>query len=310
MIFVCILAALIVIYLGITLFLVHKFSYMVLTPKTHTYESLLEECLQNGKFTQEYIDGLTPENITIQSRYGYELKGIILDNEVSRRPEYASRVAVICHGYTAAKLSMHNYALMLMNMGFTCVMYDHRNHGETGKVAYTTMGFYEKYDLQTIVDYCYERFGSDIRLLTYGESMGSATVLSHLEIDTRPVMTVADCGYSDLTDLFHYMLSDVFHVPGIFPILPLANRILARKGHFLMEQVSPIRGVRRAGSPILFIHGLADTFIPCRMSEEMSKAGSGVRELFLCPNAEHALSDVTEPEAYLEVLTNFVNRYY
>lgn len=307
---VYILIILIALYIVASAFLIFFFSNMVLKPKTRSYDEQMEESLRNHRFTAEYIDSLNLEKIRIKSRFGYELCGIIERNDVSELPENKQKIAILCHGYTSGKITMSGYAKKLMDLGFTCVMYDHRNHGDTGKVAYTTMSYYEKYDLQSVIDYCYERFGNDIKLLTYGESMGSATVLSLYEIDSRPYATVADCGYSDLKELFRHMLKNMFHIPPIFPILPFANIILAKKAHFLIEQVSPRQGVIRSKSPILFCHGLADTFIPCSMSEEMSKLGPGPRELYLCEGAEHALSEVTQPNEYSEVLSAFIHKYY
>lgn len=310
MIFVYILAGLVVLYCIFLGILVRKFSYMILKPATHTYESMLDECLMNKRFTREYIDSLTPELIDVPSRYGYTLKGMILDNEISKRPENHERVAILCHGYTASRISMIGYARRLMDLGFTCVMYDHRNHGETGKVAYTTMSYFEKYDLQSVIDFCYDRFGDDIRILTYGESMGSAIVLSNLEIDSRPALTIADCGYSDLKELCEYLIIARFHIPKVFPVIPLARRVILRKAGFDINDVHPKTGVMKAETPILFCHGKADNFIPCTMSEDMSKLGHGVRKLHLFDDARHALSEVRHPEEYTRVITEFINEYY
>lgn len=305
-----VLAVLALIYCVILVILVRKFTDMILTPKVHHYDDMVEQCIRQGVFTQKDLDELKPVYFSVDSRYGYALKGMIIGNEISARPENRKKVAVLCHGYTAMKISMLGYAKKLMNLGFTCVMYDHRNHGDTGPVANTSMSYFEKYDLQTILDYCYKRFGSDIRILTYGESMGSATVLSHLEIDSRPVMTIADCGYSDLSELCRYLLVARFHVPKIFPVLPLASRAISRKGGFPVKDVSPKRGVEKALSPILFCHGLSDTFVPCYMSEQMSKLGSGVRRLHLFEGAPHAQSEVVQPEEYTQVITDFINEFY
>lgn len=310
MLFVYILASVILIYCVILYILVHKFAYMILKPATHSHEAMLNECLEQGRLTKEYLDSLNPQPIEINSRYGYVLKGVILDNEVSKLPENKERVAVLCHGYTATKLSMFGYARRLMDLGFTCVIYDHRNHGDTGKVAYTSMSYYEKFDLSSVIDFCYDRFGQDIRILTYGESMGSAIVLSELEIDTRPVMTIADCGYSDLYNLCSYLLGARFNVPKIFPVLPFAAKLISKEGEFDIRDVSPRRGVSAAKTPILFCHGKDDDFIPCTMSEEMSKMGNGIRKLYLCEGARHAMSEVKRPEEYTTVISDFIKSYY
>ena len=304
-----ILVGIIVLMIAAVLLISYKFAHMVLRPNTHDTEFLLNEAYEFNRFTPEYIESLEKEEIIIPSRYGYDMHGVILDDELTRKPENRTKVAILCHGYTSGKLVMSGYAGILMKLGFTCVMYDHRNHGDNDKSVNTTMGYYEKYDLETVMDWVYERYGNDIRVITYGESMGSAIVLSHLEIDDRPVMTIADCGYSDLVGLFRYLLKEVYHMP-VFPILPISGVMLKIGGHFDMKDVSPIRGVKKAKIPILFCHGKSDTFIPCRMSVEMSKTGEGVRELYLCDNAEHAQSYSIDHEKYSKIVTDFINKYY
>ena len=308
-VFICVLIGLVVLVLILLLLISYKFTMMVLRPNTHDTEFLLNEAYEFGRFTPDFIESLKKEDILIRSQYGYDMHGFIIDNEISKRDEYKNRVAILCHGYTSSKIVMTQYARILMDLGFTCMMYDHRNHGDNDKSVNTSMGYFERNDLKTAVDWTYERFGSDIRLLTYGESMGSAIVLSHLEIDDRPAMTIADCGYSDLTDLFRYLLKEVYHMP-VWPILPIAHVMLKMWGKFDMNDVCPRNGVIKSKTPIMFIHGSKDSFVPTRMSVEMSKLGDGPRGLYLCEGAEHAQSAAFKPEEYRQKVTEFIEKYY
>lgn len=306
-ILICLVAVFVLAIAGISF----RFALMVTHPKINSYKQQMDESVRLGRFTHEYIENFQMERFEVQSRYGYTLHGIIQDNEISRLPENRTKVAILCHGWTSGKISMSGYAKRLMDLGFTCLMYDHRNHGESAKCAPTSMGYYEKYDLQSVLDYCYERYGKDIRVITYGESMGSAIVLSLYLIDDRPAMTIADCGYSDIKELFGHLVRDWFHLGFVeAPIIFAADIWLRILGHFSMKQVRPIEGVEKTSSPILFCHGDSDTFISCSMSEDMSKVGPGVRELYLCPGADHAVSEVTCPEEYGKVVKEFIGKYY
>ncbi|MCR5330479.1 MAG: alpha/beta fold hydrolase [Lachnospiraceae bacterium] len=304
-----IIIAVVLLLIAAVLFISYQFAKMVLRPNTHDNEFLLNEAYEFKRFTPEYIASLNTEDIIIPSKYGYDMHGLILRSEKSELEENRNRIAVLCHGYTSSKIVMSGYAGILLKMGFTCIMYDHRNHGDNAKNVNTTMGYYEREDLKTVIDWIYERFGPDVRIITYGESMGSAIVLSHLEIDDRPVLTIADCGYSDLVDLFKYLLKGVYHMP-VWPILPIAEIMLKIGGHFDPKDVSPRRGVIKTKIPILFCHGDQDTFVPTFMSVEMSKLGEGVRELYLCPGAIHAQSYSIDPVKYSEVVTSFITKYY
>ncbi|MCR5684670.1 MAG: lysophospholipase [Lachnospiraceae bacterium] len=304
-------AAIIILLLIITAILLisNKFADMIMHPDAHDEEFLLKEAYDYGRFTPEFIEGIRKEDFCVRSRYGYDLHGFIMNNDISVKPENSRKVAVLCHGYTSGKIVMTGYAALLNDLGFTCILYDHRGHGDNSRGVVTTMGFLEREDLKTILDYAYERFGSDARVITYGESMGSATVLSHLEIDDRPVLTIADCGYSDLTELCRYLVKDVYHLP-VFPIVPLAALKIKLVGKFDIKDVSPKLGVIKAASPILFIHGDKDTFVPTYMSKDMVKLGKGVREIYLCPGAEHAQSAALHPDEYRKKVSEFIEKNY
>lgn len=307
--FIIIAAVILLIIIALSVFIAIRFAFTVMKPKTKSSEELLKGSIKIGRFTEEYINGIETEDFEIESEFGYKLHGIIQNNNISKLPENKNRIAILCHGYTAGKITMSGYAGTLMSLGFTCVLYDHRNHGDNDKSFYTTMGYYEKFDLKTVVDYCYKRFGDSIRIITYGESMGSATVLSHHEIDDRVVLTIADCGYSDLSELFTYLLKQVYHLP-VFPILNISDMFLKKYGKFSMKDVSPRKGVIKTKAPILFIHGDRDDFVPTFMSEEMVLLGGGIRKLFLAKEAGHAMSELTVPEEYKKVVTEFVTEYY
>lgn len=310
MIFLYIVLGIVAVYIVFTLIAAIYFARMIMYPKPLTDDIITEKASALGRFTKEYIAGLDREDFTVESRYGYTLRGMIINSEVSRLPENRTKVAIVCHGYTSGKVSMCSYSKALMELGFTCVLYDHRHHGHTGAVAPCTMSYYEKYDLQTVLDWVYDRFGSDVRVMTYGESMGSATVLGLYSIDSRPVLTVADCGFANLTMLCKYLMTEYFHVPNIAPIIPVANIFMKAIAKVTTDQINPIEGVKVATAPILFCHGTGDTFIPCEHSKLMAKEGPGVRELYLCEGANHALSEITAPEEYYRVVKDFIRKYY
>lgn len=310
MIFLYIGLGIIAVYILFTVIAAIYFARMIMYPEPLTDDTVAGKAIALGRYERTYLDSVKREDFTVESRFGYTLHGMIADSEFSALPENHGKVAVVCHGYTSCKISMLGYCRALMELGFTCVLYDHRHHGHTGAVAPCTMSYFEKYDLQTVLDWVYDYFGSDIRVMTYGESMGSATVLGLYSIDSRPVLTVADCGFSNLTELCRYLMTSVFHVPNIAPIIPVANLILKHYGKFTTDTVTPIDGVKCANVPILFCHGTGDTFIPCENSVKMSKEGPGVRELYLCEGANHALSEITHPEEYYRTVKAFIKKYY
>jgi fermentation-respiration switch protein FrsA (DUF1100 family) len=283
-------------------------SNVILKPRVKTPEDILKREVEVGRIVPDIYESMEKTKVLIPSRYGYTLSAVILENEFTKRDENKQKVAVLCHGYTYGKLGAIVYAQILMELGFTAIIYDHRNHGESGK-KYTTMGYYEKYDLETVIDWCYVNFGRDIRIVTHGESMGAATVLDYLNLENNIALTIADCGYSDLRTLLRHQMKTVFHIPHVI-FMPLAILFLKLRAGFYIKDVSPIAGVKKSKTPILFIHGDKDTYVPYQMSIKMFEECRAPKKLYLAKGAVHATSVVVDYEQYKCVVRDFIKEYY
>ncbi|WP_066716110.1 alpha/beta hydrolase [Clostridium sp. Marseille-P299] len=285
-----------------------RLSNIILKPKVLSTNEIYDKEVLKGRLDEEFYNSIKKEEFILTSRYGYKLSGIILSNEETNKSVNLHKVAVLCHGYTYGKYGSVCYAKILMELGFTCVIYDHRNHGDSDKV-YTSMGYYEKYDLQTVIDFCYEHFGEDIKVITHGESMGAATVLNHLEIDNRVTCTIADCPFSDLTSLLQYQLKRYYHLPAAL-FLPIANLIFKIRAGFFIKDVSPMNSVTNTKTPVLFIHGEDDMYVPASMSIEMYEKRSEAKDIFICEGAKHAQSCIIDPLKYFQSIIKFLDKYY
>ncbi|WP_312106208.1 alpha/beta hydrolase [Lachnoclostridium sp.] len=292
----------------ILLLATYQLSNIILKPRVKTPEDIYKREVENGRIVPDLFKSMEKTKIQIPSRYGYTLSAVVLENDVTKRIENNHKVAVLCHGYTYGKLGAIVYAHILMELGFTAIIYDHRNHGESGK-KYTTMGYYEKYDLETVIDWCYVNFGKDIRIVTHGESMGAATVLNYLNIKDNVALTIADCGYSDLRTLLRHQMKTIFHIPHVI-FMPFAIFCLKLRAGFNIKDVSPIDGVKKSKTPILFIHGDKDTYVPYQMSIKMYKECKAPKKLYLAKGAVHANSVVVDYEQYKRVVRDFIKKFY
>lgn len=289
-------------------FTTYILSNVILKPRVKSPEDIFKREVEFGRIVPDNYERMEKTKIQILSRYGYALSAVILENEITKRTENKHKVAVLCHGYTYGKLGSIVYAQILMELGFTAIIYDHRNHGESGK-KHTTMGFYEKYDLETVIDWCYVNFGKDIRIVTHGESMGAATVLDYLNIKDNVALTIADCGYTDLRSLLSHQMKAFFHIPPVI-FMPFAILCLKLRAGFNVKEVSPINGVRKSKTPILFIHGDQDNYVPYQMTIQMYEECSAPKKLYLAKGAIHANSVVVDYEEYKRVVNHFIQKYY
>jgi uncharacterized protein len=287
-------------------------SNIILKPKVIESDSLYKREIEEGRLDENLYKSWEKEDFNIKSRYGYLLSCQLINNESSKKQfedkSEKLRIAIICHGYTCGKYSSMMYADLFLKKGITVLTYDHRNHGFSGK-AHTTMGYYEKFDLQTILDWCYAEYGTNLSIVTHGESMGAATVLSLHSIDGRVHCTIADCGYTSLEELLKYQMKQYYHLPN-FPFYYMAKYMIKLRAGFWIHDVKPIDGAVRSHGAILFVHGLEDNYVPYSMSQVMYEAKPDKKEIYLALGAKHAQSCQKNRIEYENILNNFLEQYY
>lgn len=61
--------------------------------------------------------------------------------------------------------------------------------------------------------------------------------------------------------------------------------------------------------PILFIHGSADSFVPCSMVYDVYHAAKTEKELLVVEGAEHGASAAVMGEAYWDAVFRFIGRH-
>ena len=116
------------------------FALRILKPQVQSPDQSFQAEILAGKFSDEFYQSLSRQEVWIPSPYGYRLHGIYLPLEGSHK------TVVITHGIETTLYASMKYADMFRSMGFNILLYDLRNHGLSGGKN-TTFGYYEKYDL-------------------------------------------------------------------------------------------------------------------------------------------------------------------
>ncbi len=214
------------------------------------------------------------------------------------------RYVIISHGHKSNKYGDVKYCDPYINLGFTCIIYDLRAHGENAK-AICSMGGYEAIDLNCIIEDTFSRY-EDVEILgLQGESMGTSATLNALNYTDKVDFVVADCGFESLKFMLHDMYNDMHLYPFGF-CADIGFKIFY---NINTSKISAIDAIRGKDVPILFVHGAADDWIDVENSEDMYSVAreSCYTEFWLVPEAEHADSrQIAGEEAYEEHIANFL----
>lgn len=164
--------------------------------------------------------------------------------------------------------------------GFDVVAYDSRAHGTSGGRS-TTYGFYEKVDLQRVLDVLPAG-----PVVVVGSSLGAAVALQAAAEDRRISAVVAAEPFSDLRTVVRERAPFFFTAGAVGEALRLAEK----RGRFLVESVNPMVAARRITVPVLLVHGAADTDTPPDHSKRLYENLAGPKQLILVPGAGHSES--------------------
>ncbi|MBC2581510.1 alpha/beta hydrolase [Clostridium sp. DJ247] len=264
--------------------------------------------IYRNTFDDKRFSKLSKEEVEITSLFGYKLSGTYIPNPIK-----TNNTVVIVHGFRGSRWESMKYADLYIDKGFNTLIYDSRYSGESGGND-VTFGFYEKYDLDKWIDWVYNKNKGGI-IGVHGESMGASTLLLHSQLNEkskRVKFYVADCPYSDLKALFIYRLEEDYHIKNklIGNILTFYTNIIANiRSGFAFSGASPINAIKDVRTPIMFIHGDSDKYIPFSMSEEMYSLKNGPKDIYIAPYSGHAQAYLYNKKVYKEKLYNFIDKY-
>ncbi len=278
------------------------FSEQVIHPKIYSVDETFRIEVEAGKLQPAEFDALPRRAITIRSPHGYDLFGLYFPVENARG------VVIVCHGITFSLYGSVKYLPLFRLRGYATVLIDHRHHGRSGG-ANSSFGYFEKHDVSAWADWARDTLGPQIPIGLHGESFGAAVILQAMAIDPRFAFGIADCAFSDLTDLLAHRLRQDFGLPA-WPIVPLASALTKLRAGWRFADVSPRREVAAIAAPLLLAHGEADQFTPMRMSLELFAAKPDCKQLYLVPQADHAEAYWHDRAAYDRAVGDFLASYF
>ena len=216
--------------------------------------------------------------------------------------------AIVVHGYTSEGKLVSAKAKHLYDMGYNVLVPDLRGHG-TSEGDYIGMGWHDRLDVVNLIDTTIKE-NPNAKIVLHGTSMGAATVLmvSGEELPSNVKAIIADCGYTSAWDEFTYQLDALFGLKP-FPVMQLSNIVTKIKSGYSLKDASALEQIKNSKTPILFIHGDEDDFVPYSMMEELYDATSSEKEMITIEGAGHDDSYLVNPTLYWNTITEFLNKY-
>lgn len=214
---------------------------------------------------------------------------------------------IMLHGYrSGAERDFCGGLKFGIDSGFNVLLVDQRAHGKSeGKCL--TFGIKERYDCLTWINYVISQAGGSCKIALYGMSMGAATVLmaAGSGLPKNVACIVADCGYTSPKAIIKKVIREM-HYP-VFPTYALVRLGGMLFGGFDIEEYSAVQAMEKCDIPVLFIHGDDDRFVPCDMGRENHRhCRAEGKKLLVVPNAGHGMSYMSDKNAYLGTVSEFL----
>lgn len=270
-------------------------------PSRESYENRIKYVKDNGLWGN--FDSYDKQDYKVSGLGGYQLNCTCVS---SKDTKGTGKYVIISHGHKSNKYAMVKFVDPYIELGFTCIIYDQRAHGENAK-ALCSMGGWEAQDLNYLIEDTYSRF-KDVKILgLQGESMGSSTSLNVLRYTDKVDFIVSDCAMESLRYMVHDMYNDMY----LYPFGTCADIGFKVLYGIDTAEVSGIDALKGKGVPILFVHGADDDWIDVDNSKDLYGEAKkyAYSELWLVPGAKHGEArKKAGEEAYRDHIGSFLEK--
>jgi len=203
--------------------------------------------------------------------------------------EERERVNLPCviylHGNSSSRCEAYAEVRYLLPRNICLFSFDFCGCGKS-EGDYISLGYYEKEDVHTVINYL--RFSNKVSTIgLWGRSMGAVTsILCAKEFDKKEIISciVSDSAFSSLSKLIDEFVNKVILLPQFFidMLKTQVGNIIEKKANFRIEKIEPIQDLGKCKNiPILFCHGLHDTFINNHHCNDLYKAYGGQKEIVM-----------------------------
>jgi pimeloyl-ACP methyl ester carboxylesterase len=252
---------------------------------------------ERGPKTAEDV-GLQVSEAAFTSSDGIPLRGWWSEGDPS------APVIIFVHGLNRSRIEMLERAADANRRGYGVLLFDLRNHGESGK-AYTTIGILESRDVCAASAWVKQQAADRVQVL-WGVSMGASSAILAARQCPGFSAIISDSSFLSFRDTINHHLRLFFRLPS-FPIANLIVGITAWRVGFDPDEGDVEAAVRTLNIPILFIAGGADRRMPPSLAERMAKESPNPStELLIIPQATHGEAFRQDRDRYLNSVYQFL----
>src|SRR5215510_5456517 len=142
--------------------------------------------------------------------------------------------------------------------------------------------------------------------------MGAAILIQALPHEPRFRAITADCPFATFQEIAFDRLAQHGVATEILSWPVIQSGFLYGRVRYGVDlrKASPAGALRAARTPVLLIHGTADTNIPIRHSRELRALRPGATELWEVPGAEHVDSIGRDPDGYAQHVISFFSAHW
>lgn len=252
---------------------------------------------------QKYIDDLKSKDISTVEIISYDstrLTGHWYECE------NAKRVIVAMHGWRSDWLKdFAPIAKFWHDNGCSVLFAEQRGQGESDGEN-ISFGMTERFDCREWVNWVNKKTNCEYPVYLAGVSMGAATVLmtAGLRLPENVRGIIDDCGYTSIEGVWEHITNKNLHMSYAIRKYDM-DSLCRKKIGFGASEINTTDIMKENKIPVLFIHGSADRFVPIEMTYKNYLACSAPKRLLVVPGASHAMSYITDSEAYERALKEF-----
>ena len=213
-------------------------------------------------------------------------------------------VVVLFHDYRKTKSSLWNEALSFYRMGYTVLLVDFRNSGNSNGVN-STFGYEEAIDVKNVFLWCTQQYPYD-KIYLYGMATGATAVLRAVsELNISPNGIIIQASFLNLKS---YLISESKTNPSLlYP--SLVSFWLTQIYNFNYNQLEAPLLAGQINTPTLLIHGMLDKQIEFEDTKQIFKALKGSKEIATFSKSGHESILLNEEANWVYLVTNFMQSH-